>query len=233
MSYGILATMANELIFIFHTVFVLSAACGVLFLGRHATQALVCIYTVLANLFIVKKMVLFGCVTSGSDVYIVGSICALMMSSLVWGEQCARSTAFLSGAVSVLFFILCWFQIAYVPLPIDTMHEIFALVLSRMPHITFFSIAAHYCAQRCTIALSRLAHRVSTSIVRGRTLVGALVVGQLVDGIIFFGGVFGFSVTVSTLVQMIFMSVLIKMGALVAGSFLVMGVEWCKEHGYV
>jgi uncharacterized integral membrane protein (TIGR00697 family) len=231
--YAILAGMMNELIFIFHTLCVFGVVCGAVLLGRHTVQALVCIYIVLANLFIVKKMLLVGCIASGSDMYVMGSMCALMIGAALWGERFARETAMLSVAVSLFFFMLCWFQVAYVPLPVDSMHETFALLLARMPHITFFSIVAHYCAQLCTLALSSAVRMLCKGWLQAGGLVAAMVLGQVVDGIIFFGGAFGLTTPVYTLAQMIGVSVCLKMLCIVASSALVVGAVWYKERGHV
>lgn len=233
MSYGILGAMMNEILFLLHTFFVLIVVCGAVFLGQHAMQALVCVYTVLANLFIVKKMVLLGFVASGSDVYIVGSMCGLMIGGVLWGQQFARQTAALSVATSLFFWTLCWFQVAYAPLPVDSMHDTFALLLSRMPYITFFSIAAHYCAQVVTVTLSAQVRALMRGLWQMFGLIGAMVLGQILDGVMFFGGAFGVATPWATLLQMIAVSLLVKMFGIIAGSALIMGVVWCKERGYV
>lgn len=137
----------NELIFFLHTLVVFGATFGAFLAGKHMLRALACLYVVFANLFVVKKMMLGGCVASGSDMYIIGSICAILMGRAVWGEAFAKRTAWLSVGVSVLFFMLCWFQVTYVPSAADTMQPVFLDVLGRMPWITFFSILAHYVSQ--------------------------------------------------------------------------------------
>jgi uncharacterized integral membrane protein (TIGR00697 family) len=233
MSYGILGFMMNEILFLAHVFFVLSVVCGAVLLGRQAVQALVCMYIVFANLFVVKKMLLMGFIASGSDMYIVGSMCALLIGSALWGEQFAHETARLSVALSVFFFVLCWFQVAYVPLPADSMHETFSLVLSRMPAVTLFSIVAHYCAQLCTLALSSIVRAVMRGWVLALGLGGAMLVGQCVDGVLFFGGTFGFATPMHTVLQMVVVSVALKLLCIIASSGLVMGALWCKERGYV
>ncbi len=233
MSYGILAAMMNEILFSTHIFFVLSVVCGAALLGQNAVQALVCVYTVLANLFIVKRMVLWGVVASGSDMYIIGSMCGLLIGSSLWGNEFARTTARLSVVASLFFWALCWFQVAYVPLPADSMHEAFALLLARMPYITMFSIVAHYCAQICTITAAGTVRRYMHGWMQALGLIGAMVFGQVVDGIIFFSGAFGYATPITVLAQMIGMSVLLKMFCIIVSSPLIMGALWCKEQGYV
>jgi uncharacterized PurR-regulated membrane protein YhhQ (DUF165 family) len=113
------------------------------------------------------------------------------------------------------------------------MQSDFVLLLGRMPYVTFFSIIAHYCAQVITLALSKF----FAALMRQRflfcTTFSALVLGQVADGIIFFGGAFGASQPVYVLLQMVVVSVTIKLLFIAVSSWLVRGAVWLKEHRYV
>ncbi|MDQ5940871.1 MAG: queuosine precursor transporter [Candidatus Dependentiae bacterium] len=223
----------NELVFVTHALVVFGAAIGAFLAGQHMLQALACLYVVFANLFVIKKMYLCGFVSSGGDVYIIGSICAILMGRAIWGESFARRSALLSVGLSSIAFLLCWFQVAYAPSSVDTMQPVFVGVFGRIPAITFFSIVAHYVAQLVTVALAGLLSRVLHDRGLFYTTFVAMMAGQLLDALIFFFGVFGRDVSIGSVLQMTGVSTGIKLVLILSSSVVITLAVWCKERGYV
>ena len=95
--------MQNELLFLGHITIILGATLGAFLLDKHALRALVCLYVVLANLFVTKQMMLAGLVACGGGMYIVGSMCGLLLLQTVWGKDFARRTLYASFVLSLLF----------------------------------------------------------------------------------------------------------------------------------
>ena len=62
----------NELIFLFHILLVLSFVLGALRLGKNALLSLLALQAILANLFVVKQISLFGFAVTCSDVFAIG-----------------------------------------------------------------------------------------------------------------------------------------------------------------
>jgi len=226
--------MINECIFVLHLAFLFACTSGAFFLGQHVLLATSALYIVFANIFVIKKMMLFGLTASGGDAYIVASLCALLMGQAVWGRDFARCAATIALCLALLNVALSWFQVAYVPAAIDTMQPIFAGVLGRVPAVTIFSALAHLVAQYITLGLTYTLSRMSSaSWWLGGTSFVAMVLGQVVDGAIFFAGVFGREVSLQALTEMIGVSVGVKLGGMAIASLLVVGAHAARERGYV
>ncbi len=223
----------NEILFIAHIIFVFIAAVGAFLNGPFVTQTVASLYVVFANLFVIKKMLLGGVLVSGCDAYLIGSICALLMGRELWGERFALDLSIISMAVSGMFLVLCWFQVAYVPIATDIVHDSFAATIGLMPFITVCSLGAHLIAQLVTLLVSR----VLSAFFEERYITGvaflAMFVGQIVDSILFFGGAFFHDVTIAQLSSMVLVSAGLKIGLIAFSSVLVGFAAWCRRQGYV
>lgn len=218
--------MQNEIIFLTHITVILGATLGAFLLDRHALRALVCLYVVLANLFVSKQMLLGGLVACGGGMYIVGSMCGLLLAQTVWGERFARRTLYASFALSILFFILSWFQGAYLPASFDTMHPFFLTVLGRVPRITLASLLAHVLSQGVTLVLQASLLRMTGQ--HGIFIINviAMIVGQVLDSAIFFTGSFYGDATWNAIAQMVLVSVGLKTTMVIVSSAL---VTWAQQ----
>jgi len=225
--------MSNEILFILHSLFVLAVSVGALLLGRGALSALICLYYVFANLFVVKKMLLCGWLASGSDMYVVGSIAGILMGDVVWGKDFGRSIVWPSILIALFFFLLSWFQVAYQASSFDYMGGVFAQILSSLPRVTLFSVIAHAVAQQVTLFCSYFFSALSGNRAVGLTSFAALILGQLVDAGVFFGGVFGSQLPLSEIIQLIMTSTGLKVFVIACSSVLVSAVAVAKERGYV
>lgn len=232
-SVATLIPMQNEIIFLTHLFVILGATFGAFLVDKHALRALVGIYVVLANLFVAKQMVLGGLIACGGGMYMVGSICGLLLLQTVWGEQFARRTLYASFAMTLLFFILSWFQCAYLPSMTDGTHHLFATVLGRVPRITLASLIAHFISQAFTLLLQATLLRLTQR--RGLFVIStvAMMLGQFLDSALFFSGSFYGDVALSVIGQMVLVSIGIKTVMILVSSGLVVLAQRCKERGYV
>lgn len=232
-SVATLFFMQNEIIFLTHLLVILGATFGAFLIDKHALRALVGIYVVLANLFVAKQMVLGGLIACGGGMYMVGSICGLLLLQTVWGERFARRTLYASFGMALFFFILSWFQCLYLPSITDETHHIFMTVLGRVPRITLASLIAHFISQTVTLllqaALLRLTQRHGLFVISTMTMM----LGQFLDSALFFSGSFYGDVAVAVIGQMVLVSVGIKTVMIVVSSLLVVLAQRCKERGYV
>ena len=225
--------MQNELLFLTHITVILGATMGAFLLDKYALRALVCLYVVFANLFVAKQMMLGGLVACGGGMYIVGSMCGLLLLQTVWGKEFAHRTLYASFALSVLFFLLCAFQCAYLPSSADVTQSLFMAVLGRVPRITAASLIAHLISQGVTLLLQSLLLSITQQ--RGVFLLSAfaMIIGQLLDSALFFTGSFYGDVAWPLIGQMVLVSVGIKIVMVLLSSLLVVWAQARKESGYV
>lgn len=221
--------VANEFIFLLHIFLILSATLGAFLIGKSTLQALVCLFVVCANIFVVKQMPLYGITACGGGMYIVGSMCGLLLLQEFYGEVCARRTVFTSFALSFIFLILGLFQMAYIPHAGDTMHGHFKVFLLRVPLVTLVSLGAHAISQGVALLVHGSFKRyLNPSFAYN----GALILGQIADSALFFGGVFWGEDRV-ILFEMIGISILIKTSMVLMSSFLIVLAHryYDKERG--
>ena len=86
----------NELFFIIHTIIIAGFALGSLALGSSALVAFVCLSCVLANLFVIKQITLFGLTATSADAFTVGATIGLNLLQEYFGKEIAKREVFRS-----------------------------------------------------------------------------------------------------------------------------------------
>ena len=193
----------NELIFFFHILVVVSFVLAALRLGKSSLIALIALQGVLANLFVVKQMSLFGLSVTCSDVFAIGTILSLNLLQEFFGKEAAKHATRIAFLTLLFFALVSQIHLLYVPTPLDTTHAAFSAIFSSSPRIIFASIATFYLIQQIDVRIfsflkGALPIRISIS----------LIISQLLDTILFsFLGLYGL---VESLSAIIVVSLLIK-----------------------
>jgi uncharacterized integral membrane protein (TIGR00697 family) len=116
-------------------------------MGLAALVSFLCVQAIIANLFVIKQITLFGLNATASDVYIVGSVLCLNMIQEYHGKDNARKAIWISFALLVFYTIVSQIQIGYIPSPSDFSQEWYKSLLSFMPRITTASIIVYLAVQ--------------------------------------------------------------------------------------
>jgi queuosine precursor transporter len=145
-KYSIISIM-NHTIFIFYITAVSIASILALRLGGEALVALMCLEWVLANLFVVKQISLFGLDVTASDALAIGSTLSLNLLQEYYGKTLAQKAIFISFFASSFYVIMTLLHLAYVPHSFDTSHIHFAAILSPMPRLIIASLIAYLITQ--------------------------------------------------------------------------------------
>lgn len=90
----------NELFLLIHTLIISIAALIALKLGKHCLIAFIAAQSILANLFVVKQITLFGFNGTASDAFMIGSIFGLHLLQEYYGTKEAQNS------VKISFFCL-------------------------------------------------------------------------------------------------------------------------------
>jgi uncharacterized integral membrane protein (TIGR00697 family) len=199
----------NEILFFLQILLIASFALGALKLGQGALTAWVAIQALIANLFVLKQIRLFGIDVTASDAFAIGSLLGLNFLREYFGQTAARK------AVAICFFFMLFFTLAsqlhllYEPSPHDTAHSAFVTLLSPSPRLLIASMAVFLIVQFVDISLfafikdrmPRLGFSIRSSI--------SLVFSQFLDTILFsFAGLYGIVVSV---IDIILISFVIKL----------------------
>ena len=137
----------NELIFIFHTLIIAAFSLGALALGRSALVAFVCSQCILANLFVVKQITLFGLTATCADAFTVGATIGLNLLQEYFGKEIAKKTIWINFFLLVFYAIISQIHLIYIPHSADTMHLHFMPLLNLMPRIVVASFSVYFVSQ--------------------------------------------------------------------------------------
>ncbi len=141
-------SLLNEWLFLAHVVLAAFFSLLALRLGSFALAALISLEAVLANLFVVKQMVLFGLQVTCSDVYAVGSLLSLSLLQEYYGKQEAKKAAHAAFLCMVFFALMSQVHLLYRPSSFDDTHGAFDAIFTSSPRIFFASIASYYLVQQ-------------------------------------------------------------------------------------
>lgn len=198
----------NELLFFFHCLLMMSAVLGALALGPQALVAFVCWCSILANIFVVKQISLFGLEVTSSDVYMIGAVCGLNLLQEFYGRSIARKTIGISFFLMVLYLVVSQLHLLFVPSVHDTMHSHLAMLLQPMPRIIISSVVVYVLVQH----IDYYWYGFLKNLTKGRWLVGrnvlSLIISQLIDTVLFsFAALYGI---VASIGEVIFFSFVVK-----------------------
>jgi len=183
-----------------------------LYLGQAALVAFICLQCVLANLFVVKQITLFGFSATCADAFTVGAVLGLNLLQEYFGRAITRSCILINFFLLVFYVIVSQIHLVYTPNSYDTTQEYFLPILGLMPRIVIASFIVYLIAQLADYALYGFLKRAFSD----RYLVArnylSIALTQLLDTVLFsFLGLYGI---IENIWQVIFISYVIKLVAI-------------------
>ena len=203
--------IANELIFLIHTLACASIVVLCARIGRSLLIAYLCLLGVLANLFVLKTITLFGLTATCSDMYMVAMVLGLNVLQEWWGKESAQKAIYYGFGALIVYTLFCLFQVGYTPAITDTHADYYQVLLGHMPRITAASLIAYFVSLQCDRALyGFLRTRHTLSVTRASTI--SMMVSQSLDTVLFsFLGLYG---TLTGIGSIIMVSMMIKGSAI-------------------
>ena len=206
----------NELLFIFHTIIISISALIALYLGQAALVAFVCLQCVLANLFVVKQITLFGFSATCADAFTIGAVLGLNLLQEYFGRTITRTCIWINFFLLIFYAIVSQIHIAYVPNAYDTMQSCFIPILSLMPRIVIASFVVYFIAQWIDYALYGFLKRALGDRYLVARNYASIAFTQLIDTVLFsFFGLYGI---IENVWHVIFISYAIKLVAIAVAS---------------
>lgn len=216
--------MFNELLFfaqIAMTVVFAIAACR---LGSAALTTWVAIQALIANLFVLKQINLFGFDVTAGDTYAIGCFVGLNFLQEQYGKEEAQK------ATKTCFFFLFFFALIsqlhlfYEPSQYDSSHTAFQTLLSPAPRLFLASLATFFIVQRIDIVFFEFLQKKLPHVNFAWRVALSLSVLQLLDTILF--SVTGLYGLVISLVDVILVSFLIKLITIFSFTSI---IQWAKK----
>jgi queuosine precursor transporter len=203
----------NELIFILHTIIIASFALGSLALGQWALVTFVCIQCLLANLFVIKQITIFGLTATCTDAFTVGATLGLNMLQEYFGKNIAKKTIWINFFLLIFYAIVSQIHLIYIPNAADTTHLAFIPILYLMPRIVIASFSVYLLTQMIDFYLySMLKETFKDNYLIVRNY-ASIAFCQLLDTVLFsFLGLYGI---IDDIWQVIIVSYLIKLTSII------------------
>lgn len=199
----------NELLFFTQTLLIVGFALGALKLGKEALTAWVAIQALIANLFVLKQITLFGFEVTASDVFAIGSLLGLNFLQEYFSKEDAAKATWICFFFMLFFTLVSQLHLFYAPSPNDTTQPAFSAILSLSPRLLIASMSVFFVVQQIDIRFfAFLKKRMGKTSFAVRAGI-ALVVSQFLDTFLFsFAGLYGI---VASLTDIILLSFLIKL----------------------
>lgn len=180
----------NESLFFLHMLAALLFLALAVRMGKTALGIYVALSGVLANLFVVKQIELFGLHATASDVFAVGGILGLNLLQELFGIQAARRAVWASLSALVFFACMSQIHLLYSPSSFDATQGAFAAILGAAPRIVAASIGVYALVQRVDILFFSLLKRGISHF--GARVFLSLLLSQALDTALFsFFGLYG------------------------------------------
>jgi hypothetical protein len=175
----------NEIIVCFHVALLIGA--GLLFFrkGYATLLAWICLQGVLANLFVLKEISLFGFHITCSDALAVGMIFCLNLTREYMGKEKAQKALWTSFASMACFVLLAEVHLFYQPSPHDTHHPLYAALLAPAPRLLAASLLAFLISQKLDLSLFQLVKKRWSHRSFGARNFAVSLLSQLVDTCLF------------------------------------------------
>lgn len=220
--------MFNSLLFIIAVIVVLAFVLVVFRWGHVGLSGLVMVLAVLANIYVVKGMVLFGLnATGGNIMYAAIFFCTDLLSEF-HGKKAARTAVWMGFAAAFFFLVTSQITLAFQPADYDIAHDALVTIFALTPRIVIGSLIAYVISQNIDVTIF---HWIKTK-TGGRHLWlrnnGSTWISQLVDSIVFttiaFAGIY-------PLLQMILFTYVLKVIiAALDTPFLYLAKHFAKNH---
>lgn len=208
-SYLSCFLLMNELLFFFQTVVIICFAFGAVKLGKEALTAWTAIQALIANLFVLKQVKLFGLEATASDAFAIGSLLGLNFLQERYGQDEAKKATKICFFFMVFFTVVSQIHLLYVPSLYDTTHSAFSTLLAPAPRLLVASMTIFFLVQHVDIRLFKLLKDNMPSLSFAFRAAVGFVTSQFLDTLLFsFAGLYGI---VHSIVDIILISFAVKL----------------------
>lgn len=213
----------NEILFLLQILIIVGFALGAMRLGKSALVGWVAIQALIANLFILKQITLFGFEVTASDAYVIGSLLGLNLLQEHHGQQEAQKATWTCFFFMVFFTLISQVHLLYQPSAHDIAHGAYYSVLSQSPRLLVASMGVFFCVQQFDVRFFNILKKSFPSFSFSVRAGIALVISQFLDTVLFsFAGLYGI---VASIFDVITLSFAVKLIVIMASTSI---LRWSK-----
>ncbi len=213
----------NELLFLIQALLVVGFAFGALKLGKGALAAWVAVQALIANLFVLKQITLFGFDVTASDAFAIGSLLGLNFLQEYFGQDEARKATLICFFFMLFFALASQLHLLFEPSIHDTTQPAFIAILSQSPRLLIASMSVFFLVQQIDIRFfAYLKKKLPLASFALRSAI-TLILSQFLDTFLFsFAGLYGI---VASVMDIIIISFAVKLAVIFCFTPL---VKWAK-----
>lgn len=214
----------NEILFFTQIFLIIAFALGALKLGKEALISWVSVQALVANLFVLKQITLFGFEVTASDAFAIGSLLGLNFLQEYFSKEDAQKASWICFFFMIFFTLVSQVHLFYLPSEHDATHSSFETILIQSPRLLAASMASFFIVQQIDIRFfSFLKKHLPTSSFALRSAI-ALVLSQFLDTLLFsFAGLYGL---VASILDIIILSLAVKLIVIFCSSSI---LKWAKS----
>lgn len=199
----------NELIFLLQIGTLLGFTFGAARLGKEALLTWVAVLALLANLFVLKQVTLFGLEVTAADPYAIGSLLGLNMLQEYFGKEEAAKATLTCFLIMFAFAILSQLHLHLTPNGFDSSDNAFHALLNPAPRLFIASLSVFFVVQQFDIRFFHILKKKLPAFSFAARAFIALIISQGLDTILFsFAGLYGI---VGSVIEIMVFSFAIKM----------------------
>ena len=201
--------MINELIFFIQIFLIVGFALVAFKLGKEALVAWVAIQPLIANLFVLKQITLFGLDVTASDAFIIGSLLGLNFLQEYFNREEANRATRICFFFMLFFALVSQLHLIYQPNAYDTSQSAFLTLLTPSPRLLIASMSVFFIVQQMDIRFFAFLKKILPQVSFAWRAAIALVFSQFLDTVLFsFAGLYGI---VESILDIMVMSFFIKL----------------------
>ncbi len=137
----------NEFIFLLHLALSVLFLLPIRSLKKEGLIAWVAVQPILANLFVLKQITLFGFTVTASDVYAVSCALGLNLLQEYYGKEAAKQAVKTSFTLLLFFVVMAYIHLCYIPSSADFASDAYDTILSTTPRLVIASVTSFFCVQ--------------------------------------------------------------------------------------
>lgn len=199
----------NEVLFFFQICLVVGFVLGALRLGAAALTAWIVVQGIIANLFVLKQITLWGFEVTASDVFAIGSLLALNLLQEFFSKEEANRATQICFYIMLFFVSISQLHLLFEPSIHDFSQSAFLTILSPSPRLLFASMSVFFVVQQIDIRFFAFLKRYFPERSFSLRMAVSLVFSQFLDTILF--TIIGLYGLVHSLLDIILISFLIKL----------------------
>jgi len=175
----------NEMLFLLHLALCMLFLLPLIRLKKEGLVCWVAILPLLANLFVLKQITLFGFTVTAADVYAVACALGLNLLQEYYGKESAKQAVKISFVLLLFFVVMAYTHILYIPSGCDYTQTAYSTILSTTPRLVFASITSFFLVQSFDVFFfGLLKERAKALGLFGRNI-ASLTLSQFVDTLLF------------------------------------------------